>query len=78
MGEVSRIGLKLEDITFDAAVGENRARLSEMSDLIYLKQKPFTELVPDQWSQALIRLDKITEGHGEQLEVSISLVKQMP
>lgn len=64
-----RIGLKLEDITFDAAVGENRARLSEMSDLIYLKQKPFTELVSkDQWSQALIRLDKITEGHGEQLE----------
>ena len=40
-----------------------------MSDLIYLKQKPFTELVSkDQWSQALIRLDKITEGHGEQLE----------
>ena len=52
-----RIGLKLEDITFDAAVGENRARLSEMSDLIYLKQKPFTELVSkDQWSQALLSL----------------------
>jgi len=64
-----RIGLKLEDITFDAAVGENRARLSEMQDIIYLKQKPFTELIAnDQWPKALDRLDKINEGHGEQLE----------
>jgi hypothetical protein len=64
-----RIGLKLEDISFDAAVGENRERLSEMSDLIYLKQKPFTELVSkDDWSKAMDRLDKVTEGHGEQLE----------
>ena len=64
-----RTGLKLEDITFDAAVGENRARLSEMQDIIYLKQKPFTELIAnDQWSKALDRLDKINEGHGEQLE----------
>ena len=64
-----RIGMKLEDITFDAAVGENRARLSEMQDIIYLKQKPFTELIAnDQWPKALDRLDKINEGHGEQLE----------
>ncbi|MBT5391254.1 MAG: hypothetical protein HOL22_02800 [Euryarchaeota archaeon] len=64
-----RIGLKLEDITFDAAVGENRARLSEMQDIIYLKQKPFTDLIAnDQWPKALDRLDKIYEGHGEQLE----------
>ena len=64
-----RIGLKLEDISFDAAVGENRERLSEMADLIYLKQKPFTELVAkDDWSKAMDRLDKVTEGHGEQLE----------
>ncbi len=64
-----RIGLKLEDISFDAAVGENRERLSEMADLIYLKQKPFTELVSeDDWSKAMDRLDKVTEGHGEQLE----------
>ena len=64
-----RIGLKLEDISFDAAVGENRERLSEMADLIYLKQKPFTELVSeDEWSKAMDRLDKVSEGHGEQLE----------
>ena len=64
-----RIGLKLEDITFDAAVGENRERLSEMQDIIYLKQKPFTDLIAnDQWPKALDRLDKIFEGHGEQLE----------
>mgnify|MGYP006121171685 CR=1 FL=1 len=64
-----RTGLKLEDITFDAAVGENRARLSEMQDIIYLKQMPFTELISnDQWPKALDRLDKIYEGHGKQLE----------
>ena len=64
-----RIGLKLEDITFDAAVGENRARLSEMQDIIYLKQKPFTELISnDQWPKALDRLDKIHESHDSQLE----------
>ena len=64
-----QIGLKLEDITFDAAVGENRARLSEMQDIIYLKQKPFTELISnDQWPKALDRLDKIHENHDSQLE----------
>ena len=64
-----RIGLELEDITFDTTVGGDRARLSEMQDVIYLKQKPFTDLIAnDQWSKALDRLDKIYEGHGKQLE----------
>ena len=34
-----QIGLKLEDITFDAAVGENRARLSEMTSSISNKSR---------------------------------------
>lgn len=70
-----KIGLKLEDITFDAASGENRERLTGMEDMIYLKQKPFTVLISDdQWTKALDRLDEISEAQGTQLH-GLSLVR---
>jgi hypothetical protein len=50
-------------------MGEDRARMSQLEDVIYLKQKAIRNLVmEDEWDKALIRIDSVIEGHGEQLE----------
>lgn len=71
-----RIGSRLEDISFDASMGENRARMSKLEDVIYLKQKAIRKLVTnDSWDKALLRIDAVIEGHGEQLE-GLDLVRR--
>lgn len=71
-----RIGSRLEDISFDASMGENRARMSQLEDVIYLKQKAIRKLVTnDSWDKALLRIDAVIEGHGEQLE-GLDLVRR--
>ena len=64
-----RVGSRLEDITFDAAVEGNRARFSEMEDMIYLKKQPLSTLIAnDEWVKALGQLDGVLKGHGEELD----------
>jgi hypothetical protein len=64
-----RVGSKLEDITFDAAVEGNRARFSEMEDMIYLKKQSLTTLIAnDEWVKALGQLDSVLKGHGTELD----------
>ena len=64
-----KIGSSLEEISFDASMGEDRARMSQLEDVIYLKQKAIRNLImEDKWDKALIRIDSVIEGHGEQLE----------
>ena len=64
-----RVGSKLEDITFDAAVADNRAKFSEMEDVIYLKKQPLTTLIAeDNWVKALRQLDDVLKGHGDALD----------
>ena len=64
-----RVGSKLEDITFDAAVADNRERFTEMEDVIYLKQRPLTNLIAeDEWVKALEQLDSVLKGHGDELD----------
>ena len=71
-----RIGSKLEDISFDASVGENRAKMAQLEDVIYLKQKAIRKLVSeDSWDKALKRIDTVMQGHGEQLE-GLDLVRK--
>ena len=71
-----KIGSRLEDISFDASVGENRARMAQLEDVIYLKQKAIRKLVTeDSWDKALKRIDAVIEGHGEQLE-GLDLVRK--
>ena len=71
-----KIGSRLEDISFDASVGENRARMAQLEDVIYLKQKAIRKLVTDDsWDRALKRIDAVIEGHGEQLE-GLDLVRK--
>ena len=71
-----KIGSKLEDISFDASVGENRAKMAQLEDVIYLKQKAIRKLVTeDSWDKALKRIDTVMQGHGEQLE-GLDLVRK--
>ena len=71
-----KIGSKLEDIAFDASVGENRAKMAQLEDVIYLKQKAIRKLVTeDSWDKALKRIDTVMQGHGEQLE-GLDLVRK--
>tara|TARA_B100000768_G_scaffold89433_1_gene83935 strand:- start:4547 stop:7099 length:2553 start_codon:yes stop_codon:yes gene_type:complete len=64
-----RVGSKIEDITFDAAVGNERQQFTEMEDIIYLKKEPLTTLVAqDEWVKALKQLDTILQGHGKDLD----------
>ena len=71
-----KIGSRLEDISFDASMGENRARMSQLEDVIYLKQKAIRKLITDDsWDKALKRIDAVIEGHGEQLE-GLDLVRK--
>ena len=58
-----KIGSKLEDISFDASVGENRAKMAQLEDVIYLKQKAIRKLVTeDSWDKALKRIDTVMQG----------------
>ena len=71
-----KIGSRLEDISFDASMGENRARMAQLEDVIYLKQKAIRKLITDDsWDKALQRIDAVIEGHGEQLE-GLDLVRK--
>jgi hypothetical protein len=55
-----QVGSKLDDITFDASISEQRQMLTEMEDMIYLKQRPFTELIAkDRWTKAIEYYDEI-------------------
>ena len=55
-----QVGSKLDDISFDASISEQRDMLTQMEDVIYLKQKPFTELVAkDAWTRAIEQFDDI-------------------
>ena len=71
-----KIGSSLEDISFDASVGEDRARMAQLEDVIYLKQKAIRNLImEDDWDRALVRIDSVMEGYGEQLE-GLDLVRK--
>ena len=64
---------KLDDITFDASISEQRQMLTQMEDMIYLKQRPFTELIAqDQWTRAIEHYDEIlnpTESSTQGLDL---------
>ena len=54
-------------------MGENRARMSQLEDVIYLKQKAIRKLITDDsWDKALkLDIDAVIEGHGEQLGLDL-------
>jgi len=55
-----QVGSKLDDITFDASISEQRQMLTQMEDMIYLKQRPFTKLIAqDKWTRAIEHYDEI-------------------
>ena len=55
-----QVGSKLDDISFDASISEQRQMLTKMEDMIYLKQRPFTELIAqDRWTKAVEFYDEI-------------------
>ncbi len=55
-----QVGSKLDDITFDASISKQRQMLTKMEDMIYLKQRPFTELIAkDRWTRAIEHYDEI-------------------
>lgn len=55
-----QVGAKLDDISFDASISEQRQMLSKMEDMIYLKQRPFTEIIArDSWTKAIEYYDEI-------------------
>ncbi len=55
-----QVGSKLDDISFDASISEQRLMLTKMEDMIYLKQRPFTELIAqDRWTRAIEFYDEI-------------------
>lgn len=67
---------KLEEVQFDASMGEDRAMLSQIEDVIYLKQRPLSELLAkDEWDKVLSRIDTILQGHGVELE-GLDLVRR--
>jgi len=56
-----RRSTKLSEIVFDASMDEDRTRLRGMSDMIYLKQRPTSELLgKDDWNTAIERFDDAT------------------
>ena len=68
-----QVGSKLDDISFDASISKQRQMLTEMEDMIYLKQRPFTELIAkDRWTRAIEYYDEIlnpTEASTEGLDL---------
>ena len=73
-----QVGSKLDDITFDASISEQRQMLTQMEDMIYLKQRPFTELIAkDKWTRAIEHYDEIlnpTESSTQGLDLLLSLI----
>ncbi|MEJ6715871.1 MAG: hypothetical protein QNL20_02215 [Euryarchaeota archaeon] len=64
-----RVGSRLDDITFDAALGDRRQRFSEMEDVIYLKKQPLTTAIAkDEWVDAMSQFDDILKGHGDAID----------
>ena len=67
---------QLDEITFDAAMDEDRTRLRGMSDMIYLKQRPVSELLAnDDWSTAMRRYEAFSQGLEAKL-VGLDMVRQ--
>lgn len=67
---------QLSEITFDAAMDEDRTRLRGMSDMIYLKQRPVNELLAmDDWSTAMQRYDTFSQGMEATL-VGLDMIRQ--
>ena len=68
-----QVGSKLDDITFDASISGQRKMLTQMEDMIYLKQRPFTELIAkDTWTKAIEHYDEIlnpTESSTQGLDL---------
>lgn len=67
---------RLDEITFDASMDEDRTRLRGMSDMIYLKQRPVNELIAnDDWSKAIQRFESLSQGQ-EAMLVGLDMVRQ--
>ncbi|MEK9731156.1 MAG: hypothetical protein VW230_05305 [Candidatus Poseidoniales archaeon] len=59
----------LEEISFDSQMEENRSRLSQMSDIIYLKQTPIGQLIKEEnWGLALERYGDQMYTHEQSIE----------
>ena len=72
-----RTGQHLEDVTFDATAGQNRAKLEGMEKLIYRQEEPFTTLMAaDQWSKALERMERLYDDHGEESMEGLYLARR--
>lgn len=55
-----RMGQRLEDISFDSQMSEDRDRLSGLQDMIYLKQKPLGQVLTEGgWQKAFERLEEM-------------------
>ena len=71
-----QVGSKLDDITFDASISEQRQMLTQMEDMIYLKQRPFTELIgKDLWTRAIEHYDDILNPTEESTQ-GLDLLRQ--
>ena len=71
-----QVGSKLDDISFDASISEQRQMLSQMEDMIYLKQRPFTELIAkDLWTRAIENYDEILNPTEDSTQ-GLDLVRQ--
>ena len=67
---------QLDEITFDASMDEDRTRLRGMSDMIYLKQRPVSELIAsDDWSTAIVRYEASIHGREATL-VGLDMIRQ--
>ena len=66
---------QLNEITFDASMDEDRARLRGMSDMIYLKQRATAELIgSDDWNTAIERYETSTQGR-EAMLVGLDMIR---
>jgi hypothetical protein len=71
-----QVGSKLDDISFDASISEQRQMLTQMEDMIYLKQRPFTELIgKDLWTRAIEHYDDILNPTEESTQ-GLDLLRQ--
>ena len=67
---------QLDEIHFDAAMEEDRSRLNNMSDMIYLKQRPINELIAaGDWTTAIERYEMLSQGR-EAMLVGLDMVRQ--
>jgi hypothetical protein len=59
----------LEEISFDTQMEENRSKLSQMADIIYLKQTPIGQLIKEEnWGLALERYGDQIFSHEQSIE----------